>query len=128
MLKTCIVNFISLSHALFYSSVASTYALLAGSAYLHITQSSVRKKLNEDELKETLLDFLENSQNLEKNARSGVPMVPMNIIDKITYRQMKYYNIESDNPTFGHNFRIQVSPGVTAKDVKMEPVEIAKDL
>ena len=92
-----------------HSSVASTYALLAGSSFLHITQSSVQKKLNEEQLKELLLVFLENSQNLEKNARAGVPMVSKDIQDKIVRRQLKFDNL--------HNFRVQVSPNETATEI-----------
>ena len=102
---TQLILLFSVSRFVRYSGVASTYALLAGSAYLHITQSSLRKKLNEDELKEDLLYFLETSQNLEKNARSGVPMVPVGIQDKITLREMKY---QTGNNGIKNNFNISV--------------------
>ena len=108
-----------------HSSVASTYALLAGSSFLHITQSTVRKKLNEEQLKELLLDFLENSQNLEKNARAGVPMVSKDIQDKIIRRQMKFDSLQNQN---SHNFRVQVSPNKNIDENNATPTEMANNL
>ena len=88
-----------------YANVASTYSLLSGSAFLHLTQSSVLHDGKHDfsmfnlcslcgqphdrKMHDLLLEFLDNCQGLEQNARTGVPLVPLTVRKKISIRMIK---------------------------------------
>ena len=74
-----------------YENLAGTYGLLVSEAYFKMTQHQIRSNdISKEESDANMLSFLEYCQNLEKNARAGVPVVPR-------YIEKKVANLEARN-------------------------------
>ena len=71
-----------------YANVAGTYGLLTSEAYFRMTQARVTAQTSSEEDNcRDMLQFLEYTQNLEKNARSGCPLAPRRLEKKVLNKE-----------------------------------------
>ena len=101
-----------------YENLAGTYGLLVSEAYFKMTQHQIKSSadVTKSESDAAMLSFLEYCQNLEKNARAGVPVVPKFIERKVTNFEAK-----------AHMKKIQLEHEKRERERELEEMEVVND-
>ena len=76
-----------------YSSIATTYDLLASNSFVEMTKVNLLNDMNEREAKEKFAKFLDAAAKIEKNAVAGVKFPPYYIEQMV----MKKYTMRKGN-------------------------------
>ena len=100
-----------------YENLAGTYNLLVSEAYFKMTQHQIKSSdITKSESDAAMLSFLEYCQNLEKNARAGVPVVPKFI-------EKKVMNFEAR----AHIKKIQFEHEKNERERELEEMKVVND-